>query len=55
MTGPDARTAAHCYLDAGFLPVGWVIREGTKAAVSMKGKHYRDYSITHAEIDELFT
>ena len=46
------RTAAHQYLDAGYMPVGWVIIDGRKAAVSMKGKRYADYSITHAEIDK---
>ena len=44
------RIAAHQALDAGRLPVGWVVINGTKAAVSMKGRHYSDYSVTHAEI-----
>ena len=44
------RIAAHQALDAGHLPVGWVVINGTKAAVSMKGRHYSDYSVTHAEI-----
>lgn len=45
------RIAAHQYLEQGHKPVGWVIINGTKAAVSMKGCHYAGYSITHAEID----
>ena len=49
---PDQRTAAHKYLERGFLPVGWVVIDGRKAAVSMKGKRYADYSVTHAEIDK---
>ncbi len=48
---PDQRTAAHQYLERGFMPVGWVVINGTKAAVSMKGKRYADYSVSHAEID----
>jgi Bifunctional DNA primase/polymerase, N-terminal len=51
MTAPDFRAAAHAYLERGFLPVGWVTINGTKAAVSMKGRHYADYSVSHAEID----
>ncbi len=48
---PDFRAAAHLYLDHGFQPVGWVILNGAKAAVSMKGRHYADYTVTHADID----
>jgi hypothetical protein len=47
---PDHRAAAHLYLERGFCPVGWVIIDGRKAAVSMKGRHYADYSVTHADI-----
>lgn len=50
-TAPDHRTAAHQYLDRGFTPVGWVIINGTKAAVSMKGKRYADLTVSHADID----
>lgn len=49
MTGP--REAAHAYLDRGFLPVGWVIHRGTKVSVTMKGRHYADLTVTHADID----
>lgn len=51
MTGTEGQKAAHRYLDQGFQPVGWIILGGAKAAVSMKGRHYADYTITHAEID----
>ena len=47
----DCRSAAHAYLDAGYLPVGWAIIDGTKAAVSMRGRHYKDYQVSHADID----
>ncbi len=47
----DFRAAAHRYLAFGFQPVGWAIINGTKAAVSMKGRHYRDYTVTHADIE----
>jgi hypothetical protein len=48
---PDHRAAAHAYLERGFYPVGWVIIDGRKAAVSMKGRHYNDYQPAHADID----
>ena len=51
MSGAEQRAAAHQYLDAGFMPVGWVPIDGRKAAVSMKGKHYNDLTVTHADID----
>jgi len=48
---PGQREAAHQYLERGFMPVGWVPIDGRKAAVSMKGRHYDDLEVTHAEID----
>jgi hypothetical protein len=51
VTGPEHRAAAHGYLERGFAPVGWVIIDGRKAAVSMKGQRYADYTVTHADID----
>lgn len=48
---PDHRAAAHAYLERGFMPVGWVVIDDRKAAISMKGKRYADLTVTHAEID----
>jgi hypothetical protein len=50
---PDFLAAAHAYLDRGFQPIPWDIRNGRKK-VSLKGFHYRDYSVTHADIDRRF-
>jgi hypothetical protein len=48
---PECRDAAHRYLDAGYLPIGWAIIDGTKAAVSMRGRHYKDYRVSHRDIE----
>lgn len=51
MNTPDPKIVMHQYLDAGFQPIPWFIgRDGIKC-VAIKGFHYKDYSVTHADID----
>jgi hypothetical protein len=49
---PDPKAAMHAYLDLGFLPVPWHIGKDGRKIASISGFHYRDYSVTHADIEK---
>jgi AAA domain/Bifunctional DNA primase/polymerase, N-terminal len=53
VTGMNCREAAHAYLDAGFVPVPWVPREGEKILHPrlMKGAVLHEWVTTHKWID----
>jgi hypothetical protein len=53
VSGLTCREAAHAYLDAGFTPVPWVVRRGTKILYPpiMQGTTLNKYTSSHEIID----
>lgn len=49
--GMTCKQAAHWYLDQGLRPIPWVVGENGQKQAAIAGFTYRDYTVTHSDIE----